>query len=104
MAEAIAACCTPAEIALGVDHYLAIAMLIDGGLAQQVAFDLQAFAQATGRVLTLAETAEASRLQLQANRWTYLGSGMTEPSFLATLGAISPEGRRKIENAARAFC
>ncbi len=104
MVEAIAAGCTPEEIEQGVGDYLKIGMLIDGGLEQQARFDLEALAVATGRTLTSVEWEKAWQLQLQANRWTYLGSGMTHPSFLATLGAISPEGRRKVEGISSAFC
>jgi len=104
MVEAIAAGCTPAEIEQGVGDYLKIGMLIDGGLEQQARFDLEALQAATGRRLTSAEWEKAWQLQLQANRWTYLGSGMTHPRFLSTLGAVAPEGRRKVEGVASAFC
>jgi len=41
--------------------------------------------------------------QHQASRWTYLGSGMTHPQFRATLGAITPAGRDRIDAIAPAF-
>ena len=104
MVEAIAARCTPAEIEQGVDDYLKIGALIDGGLEQQVTLDLDAFTRATGRVRTSVEIEKAWQLQLQANRWTFLGSGMTHPNFLATLGAISADGRKKVESVSSAFC
>jgi hypothetical protein len=36
-------------------------------------------------------------VQHQANRWTYIGSGMSHPKFLETLGALSPMQRRMVE-------
>jgi hypothetical protein len=41
---------------------------------------------------------------LKGMRWTYLGTGMTHPNFLATVEAISPEARKQIEAMAPAFC
>lgn len=41
--------------------------------------------------------------QQQSARWTYLGSGMAHPRFRATLGAISPAARDRIDSAAPAF-
>lgn len=102
--EAIAAKCTPAEIEQGVGDFLKIGMFIDGGLEAQTKFDLAALAAATGRALSESHAREAFEVQRQANRWTYLGSGMTHPNFLATLGEISPPGRKQVEGIAPAFC
>jgi hypothetical protein len=87
-----------------VDHYFQMGGFIDGGLKQQVAFDLDAFQRATGRVLTAEERAQFERVQHQANRWTFIGSGMTHPNVLATIGALSATARRRIEDVAPAFC
>lgn len=104
LVEAIAAKCSPAEIEQGVGDYLKIGMLIDGGLEAQTKFDLAALAEVTGRALSESQSREAFEVQRQANRWTYLGSGMTHANFLATLGAISPAGRKQVEGIAPAFC
>jgi len=37
-------------------------------------------------------------------RWTYLGTGMTHPNFLATVEKINPAARKQIEEMAPAFC
>ena len=87
-----------------VDHYFQIGGVIDGGLKQQVAFDLDCLQRATGRVLDAAERAEFERVQHQANRWTFIGSGMTHPNVLATVGRLSIAARRRIEDVAPAFC
>ncbi len=104
LVESIAAKCSPAEIEQGVGDYLKVGMLIDGGLEAQTKFDLAALATVTGRTLSESHAREAHEAQRQANRWTYLGSGMTHPNFLATLGAIAPNGRKQVEGIAPAFC
>jgi hypothetical protein len=95
--EAIAASYDASRIEAAIEGYLAIGAIIDGGLQQQVEFDLESFEQATGRTLSGAERDRFREVQLAANRWTYLGSGMTHPNFLATLERLSPAARRRIE-------
>lgn len=41
--------------------------------------------------------------QHQAQRWTYIGSGMSHPNFLAGVGALSPEWCKKLEEVVPAF-
>jgi hypothetical protein len=52
----------------------------------------------------VAERTAVAAQQHQALRWTYLGSGMTDPTFLATLAAISPAARDRVAQNAPAFC
>jgi hypothetical protein len=92
------------EIEAAVEEYLEIGGFIDAGLKQQVGFDLDAFTRATGRVLNAEEKDLFGRAQLQANRWTYLGSAMTHEQVLATLGSLSPAARKRVEEVAPAFC
>jgi hypothetical protein len=92
-----------AELEKGISDYASIGAFIDGGLQQQVEFDLQAWQRAAGRKLNEAEQEQFRLVQLQALRWTYLGSGMTHPNFLATVGDFSPGGRKQIEEMAPAF-
>jgi hypothetical protein len=103
MVEALSEACSPAEIERGISDYAAIGQLIDGGLRQQVEFDMQSFQRATGRVLNGAEQDRFRAVQTQAIRWTYLGSGMTHPKFLETVGDLSPAARGNIEEMAPAF-
>jgi len=102
--EAIAARMTAAEIDKAVDGYLEIGAFFDQGFRAQTALNLDAFERAVGR--TLDERARTAFLegQHQALRWTYLGSGMTHLNFLATLAAISPEARARVEAISPAFC
>lgn len=97
LVQALADSCSPAEIEKGFDDYAAIGDLIAGGLQQQVEFDLQSFQRAAGRVLSPAEQERFRSSQIQALRWTYLGSGMTHPNFLATVGELNPAARTRIE-------
>ncbi len=103
MVETIAAKLSPAEIEAGVQGYVALGGFLDDGLKQQAAFDLDAFERATSRTLNDEERARFMDVQHQANRWTYIGSGMSHPKFLETLGQISPDGRAMIEAAAPTY-
>jgi hypothetical protein len=104
MVQALAENMTADEIEKAVDEYLEIGGFIDTGIRQQTLFELEAFEAATGRTLSEAERVVFIETQHQSNRWTYLGSGMTHPKFLETLGALSPEQRNRIEDVAPAFC
>jgi len=104
MVEALAATRSEEQIMTGVEEYLEIGGFLDGGLQQQVEFDLSSFEQASGRRLTETETAEFRRVQLRANRWTYLGTGMTHEKVLATLESLTPKARQRVESVSPAFC
>jgi P-aminobenzoate N-oxygenase AurF len=104
MVEALAVSRSEEKVMNGVDEYLAIGGFIDGGLKQQVEFDLTSFEEASGRLLTDAEQEEFRRVQLRANRWTYLGTGMTHEKVLETLQSLSPKARQKVESISPAFC
>jgi len=104
MVESLAAGRSEAEIMQGVEEYLEIGGFIDGGLAQQVEFDRESFIRATGRQLTDVENEEFRRVQRQANRWTYLGTGMTHEKVLETLESLTPKARQRVESISQAFC
>lgn len=104
MVESLSAGRDEEGILKGVDEYIEIGGFIDGGLKEQVEFDLDSFERATGRRLDDAEKEEFRRVQLQANRWTYLGSGMTHARVLETLESLTPKARRKIESISSVFC
>jgi hypothetical protein len=103
MAEALAEGRSPAEIDRAVEEYVEIGLFIDGGLAQQVEFDMESFIAATGRELSEDEKEEFRRVQRQANRWTYLGSGMTHERALAAFESLSPDARKRVESISEAF-
>jgi len=104
MVRSLAEGMTEAEIEKAVDEYLEIGGFLDDGLLQQTAFELESFEQAAGRDLNEAEREEFLSRQHQANRWTYLGSGMTHPRFLEMLGELSDEQRDRVAAVSEAFC
>jgi hypothetical protein len=104
MIEAIAKNCSKEEINKAFEEYLEMGMFLDGGLAQQVKFDLESFVAATGRKLNEDQIREFNQVQLQANRWTYIGSGMNHPNFLATAEYLDPAWKAKLEEIAPTFC
>lgn len=104
MVEALAAGRNDEQIMKGVEEYIDIGGFLDGGLKQQVEFDLESFERASGRELSEAEKAQFRRTQLQANRWTYLGTGMTHPKVLETLEWLTPVARRRVESISGVFC
>ncbi|MCR5875770.1 diiron oxygenase [Phenylobacterium sp. J426] len=94
----------PEGVMQAVQEFLQIGAFLDGGLAQQVAFDLDAFERATGRSLTQDQRAAFTARQHQAQRWTFLGSALVNQGFLKALGEVSPAGRARLEEVAPAFC
>jgi hypothetical protein len=104
MVEALAEGRKPEELERAVEEYLEIGAFIDQGLGQQVEFDMESFMAATGRELSEDEKDEFRKVQRQANRWTYLGSGMTHERVLETFETLSPAARERIESVSPAFC
>jgi len=105
MVESLAAGCTEQEIEAAINGYLEIGGFLDGGLKMQTQFDMEAFERVTGRTLTGDEREQFMAIQHQANRWTYLGSGMSHPNFLATVERLMPAARKRLEEeVAPIFC
>jgi hypothetical protein len=104
MVGALAANRSEEEIMRGVEEYLEIGNFLDTGLQQQVEFDLDSFERASGHTLSEAQREEFRRVQLRANRWTYLGTGMTHERVLETLEWLTPKARQRVESVSPAFC
>ena len=105
MVESLAAGCNEQQIEAAINGYLEIGGFLDGGLKMQTQFDMEAFERVTGRTLTGDEREQFMSIQHQANRWTYLGSGMTHPNFLATVERLMPAARTRLEQeVAPMFC
>jgi hypothetical protein len=102
--EAVAADCTSKEIDQAFQEYAEIDGFLDNGIQQQAEFDVESFVNATGRLLSKSQRDEMTAAVLRGMRWTYLGTGMTHPNFLATVEEIKPEARKQIEEMASAFC
>lgn len=104
MVLSIAEGLSQAELEEALGDYVKIGGILDGGLKAQAEFDLDAFERATGRVLNEQEREQFFEVQNQAFRWSYLGSGMTHPKFLETLGKIAPFMREAVESVSPDFC
>lgn len=87
-----------------LDEYLEIGMFFDAAFKTQAELNLAALEKATGTAIAAAEREALVEQQHQALRWTYLGTGMTHPKFVATLAAMSPAARDRIAEVAPAFC
>ena len=103
MVEALTDNQSAKEIQKGISDYVAIGGLIDGGIPQQVEFDLEALQRAAGRTFSEPEQKQFRVIQRQAQRWTYIGSAMTHPKFLQTVGDIDPAAWAQIEEMSVAF-
>ena len=103
MVEALAEGRDEAGIQRAIDEFLEIGLFLDDGLKAQARFNLDAFERATGRVLTADERAALEPEQHQALRWTYLGTGLIHPKFMATLAALSPAARDRLAQVAPMF-
>jgi hypothetical protein len=102
--EEVVANATAQEIDQAFKEYGEIGAFLDQGIQQQAEFDVESFVRATGRNLSKAERQQMTDAVLKGMRWTYLGTGMTHPNFLATVESIKPEARKQIEQMAPAFC
>lgn len=104
MIDTIAQGLSAKDIDDAVEEYLEIGGLLDGGLKQQVDFDLDALMRATSRVLSRSEREAFVAVQHQAQRWTFIGTAMTHQKVLATLEHLSPTARKRIELIAPNYC
>jgi hypothetical protein len=104
MVESLAAGRRESELLAAFSGYLSILHFIDRGLEQQVRFDQESLEVATGRSLSAEEDAAFVRIQRQANRWTYIGSGMTHPNLVATVRRLSPVAADRLREASKTYC
>lgn len=89
------------ELDASIEDFLEIMAFLDGGLLTQAGFNLDALEQLTKGSLDDRDSIQVQ--QHQAARWTYLGSGATHPTFVATLEEISPRGAQRVAEAASEF-
>jgi hypothetical protein len=93
-----------AGIQKALDEYLEMGMFLDNGFKAQAELNIVALEKATGTAIAGEARAPLIEQQHQALRWTYIGTGMTHPKFVATLAAISPAARDRIAEVAPIFC
>jgi hypothetical protein len=91
------------EIEKGIDDYMDIGKMIDGGLQTQVELDLVSLEKAIGRELADSEKAEIREAQLPAYRWTFLISGMMHRKFDQSLRELAAAGHARVGELARAI-
>jgi hypothetical protein len=103
MVEQLARGVDQVSIDAGIDGYLQLGAFLDEGLKRQTAFDLGALELAAGRTFSGAERDAFMIQQHQANRWTYIGSGMSHMRFQQTLRGLNPEKAAAIEAAVATF-
>ena len=93
----------PEQIETGVDDYMDIGKMLDGGLAAQVQLDIESLQRATGRTFTVEGKAAIRQEQTKAYRWTFLLSGMSHPNFDRSLRELSAQGHERVSQLARAI-
>ena len=103
MVEAISTGMSGAEIETAIDGYWAIGGFLDEGLKQQTLLDLAAFELAADRTLEPEERRRFMDVQHQANRWTYLGSGMSHPKFVEMICMLNKDKQRALLDAVPMF-
>jgi hypothetical protein len=94
---------TPTQIDKGIEDYMDIGKMLDGGLQTQVELDLVSLEKAIGRRLNDVEKSEIREAQLKAYRWTFLLSGMTHPKFDRSLRELASAGYTRDIEFARAI-
>jgi hypothetical protein len=101
--DEIARYSTPTEIDKGIEDYMDIGKMLDGGLQTQVELDLVSLEKAIDRRLNDAEKAEIREAQIKAYRWTFLESGRTHPKFDRSLREIALAGHLRDVELVRAI-
>jgi hypothetical protein len=91
------------KIEAGVDDYLDIGKMLDGGFAAQVELDLESLEKATGRTFSPGEKAEIRTAQQASYRAVFLRSGMTHPQFDRSLRELTPRGHARMAELAGAL-
>ena len=103
MVHAIHEVSSAEERAKAIDGYLEIGGVIDAGLKQQVKYDFESLTRATGREFTTQQTQRFMEAQLQAARWTFIGTGMSHKNFLATADLVKPGAASQLERIVPTF-
>ncbi|MBE9182516.1 hypothetical protein IQ268_28605 [Oculatella sp. LEGE 06141] len=103
MVEYMAKHLTEQGIQAGIDAYFKIVDFLNGGLNMQTQLDIDSLSRASDRVFTGAEAQEIQLAQEASYRWVFLGSGMTHPNFLQTMGELSQAGLARAVQTARDF-
>jgi len=98
MVRAISDACSEEERSSAIDGYLEIVDMLADGLTRQVKCDFESLQRATCLSFTHEQTDQFFKVQQAANRWTFLGSGMSHNNFLATADLVWPGSRKQLED------
>jgi hypothetical protein len=101
--KALAERSSPADVVAAIQEYFEIGAFLDAGLQQQAGLDLESLQAAIGRRLSHDERQQFLDIQQGALRWTFLGSAMGNPNFLAVLASISDDAAARVQQAAKSF-
>lgn len=101
--EALAEDSTEDQRRQGFDDYVALLAFLDEGLGQQVELDLEALERATTTSLTPEQRLEFVAVQRQAQRRTYLGSGVTHPRVRTAIERMLPSAAPELDELAALY-
>jgi P-aminobenzoate N-oxygenase AurF len=101
--DEVASALTAEQREEAIDQLLELGGAVDGLLAQQVEFDIDALQAASGRSFTDDERHDIRTHQQRAYRWTFLVSGLQHPKFVDIVGELTAAGQGKIAAAAQAL-
>jgi hypothetical protein len=99
----MAKACAPEAVERAIGEYLEMIGFLDAGLKKQIELDLGVFETCLGRTLSEPQRDAFRRHQLQALRWTMLGTAMRNENFLGVLGELGASARARVEEAGKAF-
>lgn len=103
VAAELAAQASQEEIEKAIDDFLAIGGILDGGLQQQVKFDVRALEKAVAREFNESERQRIESEQLKSYRWTFLVSGLEQENFVRAVQDLSSAGLGRVREVAKAL-
>ncbi|WP_416673265.1 hypothetical protein [Egbenema bharatensis] len=86
----------PSEVEAGVEDFFKLIEFLNGGLMMQVQLDLESLARTIDRSFTEAERQEIQSIQAASYRWTFIGSGLSHPQFIATFKRVCPAQQMRL--------
>lgn len=97
----LAAHASEAQVESAIDEFIEIVRFLDGGLQQQVVFDLSALENAIGRSLDEEQRSRYRTAQLSSYRYTFIVSGLEQKNFATTLNQLSARGAERVRELAK---
>jgi len=94
---------TPELREQSIDDYIKIVGALDGLLCQQAKNDIATLGRVLGRTFTDAENKELFDAQADAYRRTFVGLGISSPTFVAEVERLSPAGAGRVAAVAKQF-